>query len=387
MAHARDELGIVLGGGGARAAYQVGLLRFLARRFPKLRVPIITGVSAGAVNATHLANHRGPFAQKVETLTRHWCGLSVDQVFRVDASSLLGHMARGAAQLSFLGGRRHFQEMRGMVDTEPLREFLSRSLGTLDGSLPAIEENLEAGQLRALAITTTDYGSGYTVSFCQGREIQDWDRPQRRNVQTKLRIEHVMASTSLPLFFPAIEIDGSWFGDGGVRLHSPLAPATHLGASRILAVSTRHGRAMPSALEAARAYPPPAQIMGILYNSVFLDLLDQDAAQLERINSLLEQTESGPALGLRRIELLVLRPSQDLGALAQEYEPQLPRLFRFLTRRLGTRQAASPDFLSMLMFQGDYLERLIDLGEADAETRGDEIVAFVEAAQAAANPS
>ena len=288
MADGSNDLAFALGGGGARGAYQLGFLRHLARRYRDLRVPILTGVSAGAINAAHLANHTGHFADRVEQLTKLWCGISVDQVFRADAGSMLTHLLRWGAQLTLLGGRRGVPQVRGLVDTQPLYRFLCRALECEDGSLPLIEENLERGELRALAITTTNYATGQTVTWVQGREVESWQRPSRISVPTRIRLEHVMASASLPLFFPAVQIGGTWYGDGGIRLHSPLAPATHLGAGRIVAVSTRHADGGGSAAEVVSGYPPPAQVLGVLLNSIFLDLLDQDAMQLERINELLQ---------------------------------------------------------------------------------------------------
>ncbi len=372
------ELAVVLTGGGARGAYQVGLLRHLARRHPQLEIPILTGVSAGAINAVHLASQAGDLPGRVEALARLWRELSVDQVFRVDPASLFFHGARWLAQLSLLGGRRGVPQVRGLVDASPLEELLRRAFGSPDGGLPGIAANLEGGALRAVAVTTTNYATGETITWCQGRSLAAWDRPQRRSVLAPLRVEHVLASSALPLFFPAVQIEGGWYGDGGVRLHSPLSPAAHLGAGRILAVSTRHA---PSAQEVRRGespgYPPPAQILGVLYHAVFLDLLDQDAIHLERVNRLLAGAASERRAGERRIDLLVMRPSLDLGLVAGEFEPRLPRAFRFLTRRLGTRDSRSQDLISMLMFQCDYLQRLIELGEADAQARSDEIAAFL----------
>jgi NTE family protein len=217
------------------------------------------------------------------------------------------------------------------------------------------------------------------VVFCQGEKVHAWERPQRHAVLRDLTIEHVMASAALPLFFPAIDVGGHWFGDGGLRLHSPLAPAVHLGARKIIAVSTRsEARTTPLGWTEGTSYPTPAQILGVLFNSVFLDLLDQDALRLQRINRMLA-TGAGPTEEeLRPVDLLILRPSIELGEIAREYEPQLPKLFRFLTRRLGTREQRGRDILSMLMFQGDFLGRIIELGEADADARADEIAAFVE---------
>jgi NTE family protein len=245
--------------------------------------------------------------------------------------------------------------------------------------LRGLNANLATDRVRALALTTTCYGTGQTVTFCQGRELSLWERPQRISVSAELRVEHVMASAALPLFVPAVQVDDAWYGDGGIRLHSPFAPAIHLGARRVLAVSTRYGRTSKEAGETAvLGYPPPAQVLGVLLNAIFLDMLDQDAALLERINNLLEQLPPERHGDLRPVELLVIRPSADLGRLANEYEPRLPGLFRFLTRRLGTRESKNVDAMSLVMFQEDYLRRLIELGERDAEEREAEIVAFLE---------
>jgi NTE family protein len=185
-----------------------------------------------------------------------------------------------------------------------------------------------------------------------------------------LRVEHVLASSALPFFFPAVEVNGRWHGDGGIRLTAPLSPAVHLGARRIIAVSTRYARSREEAdRPTISGYPPPAQVAGVLYNAIFLDQLDGDALQMRQINQLIARLPEAERDGLRHIDLLLLRPSVDLGPLANEYEPELPRAFRFLTRGLGTRETRSNDMLSLVMFQGDYVRRLIALGEADAAAR------------------
>jgi NTE family protein len=191
-------------------------------------------------------------------------------------------------------------------------------------------------------------------------------------------VDHVLASSALPFLFPAVQVDGAWYGDGGIRLTAPLSPAVHLGARRILAVSTRYARSRDEAdRPAITSYPPPAQVAGVLYNAIFLDQLDSDAYQLRRINNLIAQLPKTQRDGLRHIELLMVRPSVDLGRLANEYEPELPRAFRFLTRGLGTRETRSNDLLSLLMFQNDYVTRLVELGEADAAARRPEIERFL----------
>ncbi len=366
-----------MGGGGARAAYQVGVLRALSRERPHLSVPVVTGVSAGAINAAHLAAHHGSFAQACDELEQLWAGLRIDHVFRVDPLSLGRIVFRWMVQLGSGGAVE--PKVRGLVDTQPLREFLTEALHPVDGELTGIAANLARGRLRAIALSTSSYTTGQSITWVQGREIREWERPMRRSRRAVLSVEHVMASAALPLFFPAVELDGHWYGDGGIRLTAPLSPALHLGADRILAISTRHS---PGPAEAdapvVRGYPPPAQVAGVLMNAIFLDLMDQDALRMERLNRLLGRLPEGQRDGLRPVSLLVLRPSVDLGRLATRFEPRLPRTFRFLTRGLGTRPSRSADVLSLLMFQEDFLQALLRKGEEDAEARMPELLAFVD---------
>lgn len=371
------DLALVMTGGGARAAYQVGLLRYLARTFPDLRIPILTGVSAGAVNTAHLAQHHGTLPQAVDELAALWLELIPDRVFRADTRSLFGQVARSGMQL-VSGGAGSGRRMRGMVDTSPLREFLEEALGPVHGELTGIDYNLHRGTLKAVALVTTSYTTGQSVAWVQGRNIATWERQQRRSVHARLTVDHVMASTALPLFFPAVALGDEWYGDGGIRLTAPLSPALHLGAHKILTISTRHPT---SPEEGARpvvtGYPPPAQVLGVLYDAIFLDLVDQDVTRMERMNRVLRRLPEEERENMRVVDLMVLRPSCDLGVLAREHEVKLPRAFRFLSRGLGTRETVSSDLLSMVMFQHDYLRRLIDLGEADARARETEIAEFL----------
>jgi NTE family protein len=227
-------------------------------------------------------------------------------------------------------------------------------------------------------MTTLNYATGQTVTWVQGRQIEGWERSNRRSAACHLTVDHVMASSALPLFFPAIRLGRDWHGDGGVRLAAPLSPALHLGARRILAVSTRYRRtAEEEQRPETHGYPPPAQILGHLMKAVFLDVVDEDVNRMERFNRLLCQLPPEDHHGMAPVEVVALRPSVDLGSLAGEYEPKLPGFFRFLTRSLGTRETTSPDFLSLIMFQPDYLRRLIEIGEADADERGDELEALL----------
>lgn len=376
----RGDFAVVLTGGGARAAYQVGLLRWLARRFPDLRIDVVTGVSAGAINASMLAAHPGGFAEAVEQLVRLWSGLTSEDVFRVDSRSLAGHLVHWAARLVSGGGELVTPSGRGLVDTDPLDVLLHRALAPIgpDEEIRGIAENLERGRLKAVGVTTLDYATGQTITWVQGRSVVPWERVNRRSVETRLRVRHVLASAALPLFFPAVEVDGGWHGDGGVRHTAPLSPALHLGAGRILAVSTRYIRTREEEnVPETTGYPPPAQILGHLMKAVFLDVIDQDVRRMELMNHVIATLPPEERGALRHVDILALRPSVDLGRLAAAHETTLPPVFRFLTRGLGTRETRSPDFLSLLLFEPSYLGELISIGEADAEARAEEIEALV----------
>jgi NTE family protein len=372
-------LALVMGGGGARAAYQVGLLRAVAGRFPHLEVPIITGVSAGAINAAHLAAHPGTFQEAVDDLAALWSRLSVDRVFRVDARTLTRDALRWGLRL-VSGGWVVAPRIQSLMDTAPLRSFLEEGLGVREGPIPGIHERIRDGSLRALAISTSSYSTGSSVTWVQGGGgVKEWERPLRQARKTDITLDHVMASAALPLFFPAELIDGEWFGDGGIRLTAPLSPALHLGAHRILAISTRFDRTSEEVGHAMiHDYPPPAQVIGQLLNAVFLDLMDQDAARVEHVNSLLERLPPARRKGMRIVDLMTLRPSLDLGRLAGDFELRLPRTFRFMVRGLGTRETESPDVLSFLLFDPAYLERLMEMGERDAEARMGEMEAILD---------
>ncbi len=372
------DLALVMSGGGARAAYQVGFLRSVARHYPDLEIPIITGVSAGAINAVFLAAHPGSFREAVGELSDLWATLTVEDVFRVDPRSLTSNVMRWGFQL-ISGGISAESQMRSLVDTEPLRDFLGRHLRTVEGGFPGIGENLQRGRLKALALSTSSYTTGQSITWVEGRGVREWTRPQRRAILTNVTLDHLMASTALPFFFPAIRIGNEWYGDGGIRLTAPISPALHLGGDRILAISTRHEREQEDAdRPEIRGYPPPAQVAGVLLNAVFLDLFDQDAFRVERLNRMLARVPEEAREGLRIVDLITLRPSRDLGRLANRFEPRLPRTFRFLTRGLGTRQTRSSDALSLILFQPDYLRALMRTGERDAENRIGEISRLID---------
>ena len=374
-----DALGLMLGGGGARGAYQAGVLRGIATRFPDLSFPILTGISAGAVNTVHLAAHEGTLREAADDLIRLWLALAPERVYDVRPAPLLRNAFGWGARLMSGGIGTGREPMRGMVNTEPLRQYLNQELEWApDGSLPGIARNLERGTLKAVALSATSYTTGQSVTWIEGRDIELWQRPQRRTELAKLTVEHIMASSALPMLFPAVKVGHEWYGDGGVRLTAPLSPSLHLGASRILTISTKYLRTRVEAdTPLTVGYPPPAQVLGVLYNAVFLDLIDEDILRLRKVNHLLTHVKPEEREKMRIVDILVLRPSRDLGKLAGEFEPRLPGLFRYLTRGLGTKRTASPDIISLILFQVDYLKRLIEIGEEDATAQGDAIEAFL----------
>ena len=366
------ELALVMSGGGARAAYQAGVLRGLSRRFPTLAAPILTGVSAGAINQAYLASMPGSFEEKAERLVRLWSGLSTDQVMEVGGFELLSKVVSWGLRL-VSGGHISWKRSQAMLSMEPLRQSLRWILRAEDGRLTGIAENLANGSLSAVAVTTASYGTGQSITWVQGRSIENWERADRKGVQCELDVEHVLASAALPLVFPAVQIGSDYYGDGGMRLTAPLSPAIHLGANRILAISTRYlpqyptyPRVGPSPSEVP--YPPPAQVAGVLLGTIFLDQFDADALRLQRINRLVREVPPDKRRGLRPVEILIIRPSEDLGQLAKDYEARLPKALRWMERGGGTKKDnANNVLLSMLMFQRDYARRLIEVGERDAE--------------------
>lgn len=370
-------LALALGGGGARAAYQAGVLRALSRRCPSLSPKLLTGVSAGAINIAYLANRGGTFAEACSELCEVWLRIEVQRVFESRGLRLAYH-AFCVLMKTAVGFAPSVEPIRGLVDARPLRRFLHDAYG--DARLSGIRKNIEAGHVDAVALLALHYATGRTTSFCEGKDVVDWDRPLRRSLRTALRLDHVLASSALPLFFPAIDVDGEWFGDGGVRLIAPLAPAVHLGAEQIIAISTRY---RPTTEEAAQkrfeGSPSPAHIGGNLFSAIFLDVLDHDALMLQRITRLALRLPESEREGLRPVELFVVRPSEDLGQLANTFEARLPGMFRFLTRRLGTRPARSQELLSTVLFQHDYVKRLVEIGERDGESHAEALEQFLAA--------
>ncbi len=359
----------------------------IARRYPALALPILTGISAGAISTAFLAASGKTVPEAADDLVKLWLSVASKNVYRVDTSSLLLNVARWAWRLAAGGLSDRTEHRQALVDTKPLAQFLQSQMPTdANGGIVGIDQNIASGRLKAVALSATSYTTGQSVTWVQGRNLSLWERPQRRAEIVPLSIDHIMASSALPLLFPAVRVDKEWYGDGGIRLTAPLSPALHLGASRILTISTRYARTRAeSDVPLIVGYPPPAQVVGTLYNAVFLDLIDQDIHRLQMVNKLLGKIPESARNGMRAVDILVIRPSQDLGKLARRFEPNLPPALRFLTRGWGTRRTASPDILSLMLFQPDYLRALVELGEADVAADWQRIEAFLHGVRVAAD--
>jgi NTE family protein len=362
----------VLSGGGARGAYQVGVLRGLldlglfTDRGP---FDILVGASAGAINATTLAASADRFAEGVLGLQEFWSALRSQQVIRTDLRSLSGIGARWVRDLSFGGVFGHVTP-KSLLDTAPLRDFLLRSI-----PFHRIDAVLATGALHALAVLATDLYTSHGVVFVHGvPEVALWRRSWARVERSRIGVEHLMASSAIPVFFPSVEIDGRHYGDGCVRNTSPLSPAINLGAERIVAIGVRApDGATP---EPAHSIPPTiAQIAGVLLDAVMLDAIEVDIEHSERVNTSVLASGADNGSPFRQVDVLWLSPSCAIGTIAAEMSDRIPRIVRYLMRGLGTDESTR-ELASYLLFDGAFCSRLIELGRADVTAREAEIRAF-----------
>jgi NTE family protein len=372
----RPVVGLVMAGGGARAAYQVGVLKAIAEMLPEGSpnpFPVLCGTSAGAINATALAIYARQFHSGVRRLNYVWRNFGVDRVFRSDALGIIKTGAHWLATL-LLGGLGKYNP-QALFDREPLRALLEQTLPCEE-----IQASIDAGALRALSITCSGYNSGQSVTFYQGVDsLTSWKRARRAGAAARITIEHLMASSAIPFVFAAVHLNREYFGDGSMRQEAPVSPALHLGAERVLVIGVRHEA--PSTVRPAAQYPTLAQIAGHVLNSIFLDALDTDVERLQHIN---EITSLIPGHGfpeatmqLRPVDVLVISPSEDLERIASKYAHFLPRPVRYLFRGLGAMRRGGSNLVSYLLFEKPYCRALIGLGYADAMVRRKEIVEFL----------
>ena len=377
--------GLVLSGGGARAAYQAGVLlgigELLGHDTP-FPFPVLTGISAGAINGTYLAAKTDrPWHESTEGLAQLWRGLTLENIFKTNVSSLAGLGTRWLKDLG-MGAMLGTPRSTHLLDSSPLRELLSQQV-----DFETISRSLSSGRLHGLGISVTSYKTGTAITYFDGDpSIRPWHRSARLGMREQLTLEHVLASASIPLFFKPVRIGNSFFGDGGVRLTSPLSPAIHLGSSKILAISVRYSRPIEQTRILNENPNMPAiaisDIAGVLMNALFLDALESDVERLERINltqSLLtEEQRSKLKEPLRIIPVLTIYPSIDLGTLASDQIKSFPTVLRYLLRGLGVQGTKGSDLVSYLAFDREYTEKLVELGRSDALRQRDRILSFLD---------
>ncbi|MDX1444343.1 MAG: patatin-like phospholipase family protein [Gammaproteobacteria bacterium] len=361
--------GLVLTGGGARAAYQVGVLKAMAEWLPPGAdnpFPVITGASAGSLNAMLLGSRVQDFRSGVAHLERLWSNLSVDMVFRTDTKTMLKTTAQWLAWLVMLRSPRFAP--KALLDNSPLRKVLESHV-----NIARVQQAIDSGKLDALAVTASGYSSGRSVSFFQGRHgLVSWSRTRRDGKMTELTLDHLMASIALPIIFPAVQLGEEYFGDGSMRQAAPLSPAIHLGADRLLVIGMRNEDVRSRRRNRRAEYPTFGEIGGYILDSLFMDSLYTDIERMRRINELVRQLGGKPrgaVKPLREIDVSVMVPSEDIRDIALRHLRELPRTLKIMLRLLGANRRRGSQLVSYLLFDGGYCGELIRLGYRDANER------------------
>ncbi len=372
------RVGLVLTGGGARAAYQVGVLQAIATMLPKRTrnpFPVICGTSAGAFNAAGLALSARSFHTGVRRLSSVWENAHVNQAYRSDPVGVYGNAARWLASLLF--GSFSKRSIVSLLDNSPLAPTLERNL-----PLQGIQRNIKAGALHALGITAWGYTSGQSVTFYQGADnIKPWKRERRIGIPSRIGIQHLMASSAIPLLFPAVRLNREYFGDGSMRQLAPISPALHLGAERVLVIGVRKTVDTQPERVKVDAYPTVAQIGGHIMGSIFLDSLYVDLERLQRINHTIQMIPDerlkNSAMPLRQVESMVISPSIEISKIAEQHAHALPRTISLFYRSIGAMRRDGSALLSYVLFEESFCRALIELGYQDTIPRRSEILQFI----------
>ncbi|MBC7712408.1 MAG: patatin-like phospholipase family protein [Rhizobacter sp.] len=376
------KFGLVLSGGGARGSYQAGVLEAIAEIIGNEKgdhpFSVITGISAGAINASSLAGGTKDFSAHTKHLTKLWNELSHEEVMRTDISSLSKIGFGWIKDLSF-GGLSGKSESTFLVDSSPLRKLIDDNV-----SFDKVHENIQSKKISGLGITTTSYGTGTSITFFDSLEAAEWSRSSRIGLKEKITTEHILASSSIPFLFKPIKLDNNYFGDGGIRSNTPFSPAIHLGADRILAIGVRYMRSTAEVrdmnLHSKMDNIVLSDIAETMFHSVFLDAIEFDYERLMRINQTIdlisEEVKAKQVFSLKKIPALVIQPSVDLGALAAEEFDRFPRMMKYLLSGIGASRDRGADLLSYIAFDKAYTSKLVEIGYKDGMTKKEEIRKF-----------
>lgn len=371
-------VGLVLSGGGARAAYQVGVLKAIAEVLPDRcgnPFPIVCGTSAGGLNAAGLAIQASCLSDGVRLLESVWLNLRTHQVYRTDWPGVLLCAFKFLSTLAF-GPSRHAPSV-SLLNNAPLHDLLTQYL-----DLSLVQASIDAQNLQALCITASGYCSNASVSFFQGApDIAAWKRSRRMGVRTNITVEHLMASAAIPIFFPPVRINREYFGDGALRQIAPLSSALHLGAGKVLVIGV--GSHEEDHTRARSKVEPPsiAQVVSHIMNSSFIDGMEADIERLSRINrtiSLIAEDVRKKEITLRQVDIMVISPpAEKLDSAAMRHAARLPRSIRLFVRGSGATQQSGSGLLSYLLFERDYCRDLVDMGYQDTMARRGELIAFL----------
>ncbi|MGZ3745650.1 MAG: patatin-like phospholipase family protein [Pseudobdellovibrionaceae bacterium] len=372
-----DRRGLVLTGGGARAAYQVGVLRgiFHLTQFEKNPFQVISGFSAGAINGTWLASCHEDFNRATQTLWEGWAALTSEQIFKTAPLPFLNIGFRWVKDRSF-GGMGKKQQITYLLDTSPLNQFIKSKI-----NFQTLNDHLRAGILHGVSVTATNYHTGHSTTFFSGSSlIQDWQSLNRISRRSELSSHHVMASAAIPIFFPPVRIEDAFYGDGMIRLNAPLSAAIRMGADRLLVIGIRGPSSTSPTSPQTQETISVGEIAGTILNGLFFDSLDADLARSARINRTLSvMTASELAREpdkLRLIPVLALKPSEDIGNIPAVTLSRIPSTLRFLLKGLGLDEEKNKDLLSYLSFEPRYMRTLLELGYEDTLQKKDEILEF-----------
>jgi NTE family protein len=370
---------LILPGAGARGAYQVGVLKAVAELLPAdapCPFSVLSGTSAGAINAAVLASRATCFIRAVREMERVWAGFTVEQVYRADVLTMLRSSLRWFATIVLGGLGKH--NPISLLDPSPLAVLLHEKI-----RFARIDRAIRSGQIDALAVTASAYTSARSVTFyqCHG-PAPSWSRTRRIGRPTEIRVEHLMASAAVPFVFPAVRIGTEYYGDGSMRHRAPLSASIHLGADRLLVISVRDEHPDPEPAPGAEPGPPSlAHLAGYMLDSLFMDGLYGDLERITRINLILEQIGAnqlrGPIANLRRIDSMLVLPSEDLRDVAGRHARELPIALRMLLKGLGATRRDGRQLVSYLLFESGFTRELIDLGYKDGLAKRDELEAFL----------